>query len=402
MPLLELSPVLVAVGWTGTHWPALVLFVGTALLTFYTFAGYPLLIRCIARNRPPLDAPPVTNLPVSIVLVVHNEEARIVARLQNLADTDYPADAIEVIVVSDGSTDRTVEIARSCGLTRLTVIPLPERSGKAAGLNAALASARGEVIVFADARQRFNRQTLPHLLRWYALPNIGAVSGDLTIESATSQVGGAVSSYWAFEKKLRIAEARIDSCIGCTGAVYSIRRSLYVPIPPDTLLDDVVIPMHVATQGYRVLHDPESHAYDPQSLEPDREVVRKRRTLAGNFQMLFRHPAWLLPWRNRLWLQLASHKYCRVLAPFFLCICYAANALLLTVPGGKVAFAVQTAFYLLGIAGLVFPGLRLRIFSLPAGFLLLNLSAVSGFWHYLRGSHTRLWQPAALTTPGSR
>jgi hypothetical protein len=179
---------------------------------------------------------------------------------------------------------------------------------------------------------------------------------------------------------------------------------LFEPIPDDTLLDDVVIPMQIAMRGYRILHDPAALAFDPQPMEPAAERVRKRRTLAGNFQMLFRHPAWLLPWRNRLWWQLISHKYLRILAPALLALVFLVNVPLLSSPFYRATFAAQCACYMLAALGLTFSNLRSRIFTLPAGFVLLNAGAVLGFLHYLRGSDLHRWDrstavDAPATTP---
>jgi cellulose synthase/poly-beta-1,6-N-acetylglucosamine synthase-like glycosyltransferase len=219
----------------------------------------------------------------------------------------------------------------------------------------------------------------------FADPQVGAVSGALEIERAASGLGSAVETYWRQEKELRAAEAKWDSCIGCTGAVYAIRRALFTPIPDDTLLDDVVIPMQIAVCGHRVLHDPVALAFDPQPLGPAAERVRKRRTLAGNFQMFFRYPAWLFPWRNRLWWQLISHKYLRIFAPALLALVLLANLALLASPFYRAIFVMQCACYTFAALGLAWPGLRSRVFTLPAGFVLLNASAVAGFLHFLRG-----------------
>lgn len=377
-------------GLSADSLAATLLWSAVALLG-YTFAGYPALMRVLGRTR--RSAPPEGGcLPeVTCVVVAFNESARIVARVENLLGADYPAEKLRVVVVSDGSTDDTAARVRALADPRVTLIEQPTRSGKAAGLNAALAQCRGEVVVFADARQRFEPRTIRCLARHFADPAVGAVSGSLEIEPAASGVGRAVDAYWRMEKRLREDEARFDSCIGCTGAVYAIRRELYEPIAPDTLLDDVVIPMQIAVRGSRVLHDPEAVAYDPQTLEPAREQARKRRTLAGNFQMLFRHPQWLLPWRNRLWWQLISHKYLRLASPPLLVLAFATNAALLHAPFYRALFAAQCCFYGLAFAGMALR-LRARVFALPAGFVFLNAAIVRALWHYAAGSNLHHWR----------
>ncbi len=295
-------------------------------------------------------------------------------------------------MISDGSTDATVERARGLRETRVEIVERPQRAGKAAGLNLALARCTAEIVVFADARQRFAPDALALLTAHFADPAIGAVSGALAIAPAVSATGAGVDAYWRYEKSLRAAESRFDSCIGCTGAIYALRRTLFSPIPEDTLLDDVVIPMQAAVQGARVIHDSDAHAFDPQSLEPEVERRRKQRTLAGGFQMLFRHPAWLLPWRNRLWWQIISHKYLRLLAPGLLAAALAANIVLVAQPLFAGCLAVQVGFYLVAAFGWV-PALRRWKFAkLAAGFVFLNLQVVRGLRYYLAGAGRGGWR----------
>ena len=361
-------------------------------LLFHTFAGYGALMALLARGRGGEKKNASAPLPdVCVVVVAHNEEARIGARVADLLAADYPAEKLRVLVVSDGSTDATAARAAAVDSARVTVLVQPVRAGKAAGLNAALAQATAEVIVFTDARQRFAPDAIARLAAHFAEPRLGAVSGALEIDAAASAAGAGVDAYWRYEKFLRAAEARFDSCIGCTGAIYAIRRALFTPLPADTVLDDVVIPMRLAVAGHRVGHDPAARAFDPQPLEPAAEKIRKRRTLAGNFQMLFRHPAWLLPWRNRLWWQLLSHKYLRLAAPVFLLTLLAASAALAAQPFYRAALALQLAGYLAAALGLLFPALRGKIFALPAGFVFLNLSVVRAFLHYLTSADLHRW-----------
>lgn len=377
----------------GLNSPALAaaLFWTAGIVLFFTFAGYPLLMRWLGRKpRVPLRTNADGWPTVTAVVVAYNEGQRIVTRVENLVGADYPPEKLSIIVVSNGSTDDTAERVRAMGDLRIAVLEQAGRAGKAAGLNDALAQCRSEIVAFSDARQRFEPATLPRLVRHFADPSVGAVSGSLEIEPSAHGVASAVDAYWRMEKRLRADEARFDSCIGCTGAVYAIRRDLFVPIPEDTVLDDVVIPMHVAEQNRRVLHDSEAIAYDPQTLDPAREKVRKQRTLAGNFQMLFRYPRWLLPWKHRLWWQLIAHKYLRLAAPPLLAIVFLASFFLRTRPFYGFAFYGQVIFYVLAALGIV-TRLKSRYLSLPAGFVFLNAATVRALWHYLTRSNLHLW-----------
>jgi cellulose synthase/poly-beta-1,6-N-acetylglucosamine synthase-like glycosyltransferase len=193
------------------------------------------------------------------------------------------------------------------------------------------------------------------------------------------------------ETSVRQSESDFDSCVGCTGAVCAIRRSLFQPVPQDTILDDVVIPMQIALSGHRVIYDSCAEAFDPQPLDPRAETRRKARTLAGNFQMLLRYPAWLLPWSNRLAFQLISHKYLRLAGPLLLLCALAASAALNAIPLYRACLAIQLLLYLLAAAGLALPSLRTRLFSIPAGFLFLNLMTLRGFLRYFFGPRGGAW-----------
>lgn len=364
----------------------------------YTFVGYGAIVRWLAiqvdsERTPPREA---EQQRIVTVLVAHNEAARLSGRIENLLSQEFPAEQRDIIVISDGSTDSTGEVLGRFGsIPGLLVVEQAPRSGKARCINVALnlpAARAADVVVFADARQRFEPSAIARLLRWFADPEVGAVSGALDIAPSVTGVGDAIGTYWSGEKALREAESIHDSCIGCTGAIYAIRRTLFAPIPEDTLLDDVVIPMQIALQGYRTIFDPHARAFDPQPLEPQSELARKRRTLAGNFQMLFRYPEWLLPWRNRLWWQLVSHKYLRLAAPAFLLLALWSSGMLASRhPGFTFAFALQVAAYLLGAIGVFCPKLRNPIFAIPGAFLLLNTSTVRALIHYLFTSTPHHW-----------
>ncbi|MEQ2005605.1 MAG: glycosyltransferase family 2 protein [Limisphaerales bacterium] len=356
----------------------------------YTFLGYPLLIGLLAKlaAKPLAKSPPAIPPAVSVVLVAFNEEDRIVPRVENLLAANYPADKLEVLVVTDGSTDSTVAKLRALLDPRVRVLVREQRSGKSACLNAAIPQARGEIVVLCDARQRFAPHTIPELVANFSDPALGAVSGSLEIDPAATGVGGGVDLYWKLEKFIRASEGRFCSTIGATGAVYAIRRELFQPIPSDTILDDVVIPMQIAVNpGKRVSFDPSAPAYDPQTTDPAKEKRRKMRTLAGNFQMLAHHPGWLLPWRTRLWWQLLSHKYSRIVAPVFMVTMFASNAVLAGEPFYRPVFFAHLAFYALAALGLALPSLRLKLFSVPAGFVFLNLMTVGGCVNWLRGAY---------------
>jgi biofilm PGA synthesis N-glycosyltransferase PgaC len=215
----------------------------------YTYAGYPIAIWALARlaGRRVFKQPIVPR--VSVVVPCYNEEGNIEARIRNLETSDYSADNLEIIVFSDGSTDGTTEAASRAASARTRVLAHSLRRGKAAALNSAIRDASGEVIVFADARQRFDPGAIRELVSNFADPTVGAVTGELILAGKThSSLGDAQGLYWTYEKWIRKNESRFDSSIGATGAIYAIKRELWRPLPDSTILDDVYTPMRISLE----------------------------------------------------------------------------------------------------------------------------------------------------------
>lgn len=377
--------------WTIIFWAS---FAGL----LYTFPGYPFIVSAWARlrGRPAKKSAPETWPDVTAVIIAHNEQERIPVKIENLLESDYPPEHLNILVVSDGSTDGTAEAVRRLNDPRVNVLALDERGGKARGLNAAMERVETEITVYADARQRFEKGTVRELVENFSDPDVGAASGALFVEASADGLGKGMDVYWRLEKVIRESEGRLDSCIGCTGAVYAIRTALYKPMPEDTLIDDVVTPMQIVMQGYRVTFDREARAWDPQTLAPEKEAIRKTRTLAGNFQILSRYPQWLLPWANRTWLHLLSHKYMRLAAPLLLVTQFTANAMLAGRPFYMALFCGQLLFYALAAFGLARGGGNGPLY-IPGGFVFLNINVVRGFLMYVRGDYKGAWKMAAHT-----
>jgi cellulose synthase/poly-beta-1,6-N-acetylglucosamine synthase-like glycosyltransferase len=362
----------------------ILLLVACLLAVFYTQVGYACAMWLLARWFPRGHD---TTLPlpdaITVVLCVHNGAKEIEQRLRNLAACHWEGGR-EILVFCDGCEDDTAARADGAGIAGVRVLASTEQRGKWAALNDAIKSASHPIVVFADLRQTYDPDALKKLAEAFRDPAVGAVSGLLEIAASGSGGGRGVDLYWRIERKLREWEARFDSVIGCTGAIYAIRRELFTELTPGTILDDVVIPMQIALQGRRIAYEPRAVAFDPQDLDPVREKGRKLRTLVGNFQMLEQHPRWLLPWRNRLWWQLLSHKVARLTVPWLL-----GTIAILTVATTKSPFiwsllGLQALCYTLGILGWVCPGLRTRWVTVPAGFLLLQWSCALALPAYLR------------------
>lgn len=376
------------------------LFWTAAAVVIYSYVGYPALLAALARWRP---APAVRKAPclpsVSLVMVAHNEEERLAAKLRNCLDLDYPRDLLEILVASDGSRDGTEEIARSFARDGVRLLSLPGPAGKPTALNQAIPAARGEVVVLCDVRQRLARDALRELVANFADPTVGAVSGELHIEAPSgSPAGEGVGFYWRYEKRCRRLESRLDSTVGATGALYALRRELFRPIDPRTILDDVAIPLDVVAAGYRVVFEPGARAYDREAESAEKEYRRKVRTLAGNYQLVALRPSLLSPRRNRLFWQLVSHKLSRLAVPWCLLTLLGASLLLSLRPGliYRLLLAAQVLFYGLAAAGGLLQRLpvRVRALSLPYAFALLNMAAASSLLGFLRGTQRVAWKQA--------
>ena len=322
----------------------------------YTYIGYPLLLsawRALGRKRVRKGE---IRPSVSVIVAVYNEERTIERKLKNLFDLDYPAPLLEIIVSSDGSTDQTeAKVSRWQAQhpngPSLLLLTAPAHVGKAAALNRAAAHARGEVLVFTDARQRLDRNAVSMLVSNFADERVGAASGELILIDRPRGEGAAgVGLYWRYEKWLRKMESDVDSMLGATGAIYALRKTLYDPIPSETILDDVLIPMQAVFKGYRTVFEPRALAYDVVAKRTDSEFVRKVRTLSGNYQLLWEiGPLW--SWRkNRVFFQYFSHKVARLTVPFMLMLLLSSNLFLLQ--GIYFAFFwLQVVWYGLALLG---------------------------------------------------
>jgi len=375
-----------------TFWLAL-------LLLGYLYVGYPLVAWLRARVSPhPHRREPIAPA-VTLVVVAHNEAERIEGRIRNLLNLDYPAAQLDIIIASDGSTDDTVERARMHADARVAVLAFRFRRGKPAVLNDVVPSARGDIVVLADARQRFESDSVTALVSNFADPSVGAVSGELMLSPGTTAAGDGAGFYWGYEKFMRRCESRSDSTAGATGAIYAIRRTLFEPIPADTILDDVLIPLRMVRRGYRVLFDAKARAIDGPSATGRQEFVRKARTIAGTFQ-LFCRERWLLnPLRNRIWFQTMSHKGLRLAAPLLHAAVLATCIGLRDLPMYRLMLFAQAAFCGAAVAGWAegHRTRRLRIVTVPYAICLMHWATIVACVRFVTGHQQVMWDRVTPT-----
>jgi glycosyltransferase involved in cell wall biosynthesis len=322
-------------------------------------------------------------------MVVRNEEAIIARKLDNLLTLDYPHDKLDVVVVSDGSSDGTAAIlAGYAGNSRVRIVLKPASQGKAAGLNDAIRVASGDVLLFTDARQQIEPEALRLLIENFADTEVGAASGELMLGDPTNgETGKGMGLYWRVEKKIRELESASSSVVGATGAIYCARRTLVAasPLPQGAILDDVLLPMQVVRQGSRVIFDARARAWDSPDLGDGREFSRKVRTLTGNYQLLQIAP-WLVGAQNPIRFEFISHKLLRLAVPFALLALLIAS---LALPASfyRVALAAQLAFYALSLVALsnFKIGPLSRVADPARTFVVLNSAAVIAFLNFVTG-----------------
>ena len=313
----------------------------------YTLFGYPLLLGLMARWRARPVRKAAWPATVSVILPVHNGERWMAAKLESILALHYPSELVEILVVSDGSTDSTETIVRRfTDRAKIEFLAVPKR-GKAAALNTALERGTGEILFFTDVRQELHKDSLANLIACFADPQVGVASGELVIRDGAGHEEESVGLYWKYEKWIRKQLSRLDSMPGATGCIYAMRRELASPLPEGTLNDDMYLPLGAFFEGFRVIMDESALAFDyPTPLAA--EFRRKVRTLAGVYQIVRSYPALLGP-GNRMWIHFVSHKLARLLMPWAMIVAAVAS-FGLPAPWRFWAVGVQAFAYALALA----------------------------------------------------
>jgi hypothetical protein len=357
----------------------------------YPYAIYPLLLVAwnrIAGSRTPT---PVAGFEptVSVILPVHNEARRLVAKIENLLALDYSAAKLQLIVVGDGCTDDSLERAQAAGAGRVLTVPLARRSGKAAGLNAGLEHATGEIVVFTDAAILLDRDSLKALVAHFANAEVGCVSGEDYVEG-----GGNEGLYGRFELLLRREEAKLHSIAGASGCYYAERRALCRPFVAG-MAPDFLSVLQVVRSGHRALAEPRARGAMTATQDQRAEFTRKARTFLRGLTALFGNAALLNPLTfPRFAFILWSHKLARWLGPLAMLGCLVSAFALRADPLYATFLWLQVGLYLLAIGALIVPGLaRFMPARLAAFFLLVNAAAAQALLLYMVGRRQELWEP---------
>ena len=363
---------------------------------FYVYVGYPALLFVVSavrrRRRPEADCTPM----ISVLIAACNEEAGIAKKLEQTLQLDYPADQLEILVLSDGSEDRTDEIVRACPDPRVRLVRIPTRQGKTRAQNEGVRHARGEILVFSDATTVYHPLALKYLASNYQDPGVGAVSGRYQYFDAnqTSPTGLGTIAFWNYENNIKVWQSRISTLTGCCGCIYSVRKSAYTDLPAD-IISDLVQPLWVIQKGGRVVFEDRALAYEQTTESTSEEFTMRVRVITRGMRGLLSVPELLKPWKHP-WIafQLFSHKILRWMVPILLLLLLADNLFLVGQPYYRGLLILQLGFYALALLQIVVPlHRRWKPLGVPLYFCTLNAAALIGVIELLRGKRHVMWQP---------
>lgn len=375
------------------------------LLIAYVYVLYPVIIFALAsivqtrrdfryilkradRRAQDTESPPFPS--VSIVIAVYNEEDVLEDRIANCLSVDYPLEKLEILIASDGSTDRTNEIAARHAGERVKLIALADRNGKAFALNQAIPQARGEILLLTDSNTTYEKGAVRKLVRHFRDPAVGGVCGELRVRPFDEATAGE-SVYWKYENVLKFMESRLDMTLGANGGIYAIRREAFRSIPDGTIVDDFVVFLNVRKAGFKTLFDPEAVAYERSAPSLRDEYRRKVRIGAGDLQAIGLAARFLSPTAGAVSFSFWSHKVLRWLVPFLLVGLLVANAALARESRFFLAaLGLQGVFYAAAIAGSIFSACKW--FKLPYYFVSMNTALLHGFVRYAIGTQKGTWE----------
>jgi poly-beta-1,6-N-acetyl-D-glucosamine synthase len=379
------------------------LFLVSMLTLFYIYVGYPILVGLAARVRGTRrigKAAPGDSVPtLTLIVAAYNEEKVILEKIRNSLTLDYPRDRLEIVIATDGCTDDTNDIIRTFASAGVTLRATFPRRGKTRVLNDAIPHASGEIVVLSDANAMYSAGALRTLVRHFIDPAVGGVTGDVKIVNDSVAFGSSEGLYYRYERFLMEQESNLGALIGVDGAMYAIRKELFSPPSDNIVLDDLVISMNVARQGYRLVYDPEALAFEQATPEMSQEFKRKVRIVAGGFQALVQREGLPQVHQGRLWFAYVSHKLLRWLTPFALLVCLiSAVALTSRRPLYGWFVAAQVAFYLAAAVGAHNRRfLASTLVNAAHYFCMVQAAAFLGFWKGILRRQSVMWKKAART-----
>ncbi len=381
-------------GWIIAFWIS-------CIVLFYVYFGYPILILFLSKLIPrPFvkfsedELKDASMLPaISIFIPAYNEEHVIEKKIRNTLELDYPKDKIEIVVASDGSDDKTVEIAKLYS-DKIRLIAYDMREGKTSLINKTIPKLKGEIIIFSDASAMLAVNALKNLISPFKDATIGSVSGLYILRdaSSTSRAEGE-GFYWHYETFLKTNESTFYSILGAHGALYALRKSLFRTLPARAINDDYILPMYGVQQKKRAVYEPGAIATEETTTSVEGEMKRRIRISVGNFQQLILLRKLLNPFRGRIAFEFLSHKFLRSFSFLFMIILFISN-IFIPIPGFRIFLPLQILFYAVGLSGVIFFKNKKMpvLFMIPFYLIIINYAALIGLFKYLSRTQKVTWE----------
>ena len=368
-------------------------------LVIHSYVIYPLIVKVWSSFKGKPDFGDQTYVPtISLLMSVYNEEAIIIAKLDNFSKLDYPRDRVEILIGSDCSSDNTIPLIESVDSMHIRSFHFDQRRGKAAVLNDLALMAKNEILVFSDANTFYAPDALKKMARHFAVPEIGGVCGNLHLSTTTRNSGGKGEvAYWRYENSIKESEGKIKTTFGATGGIYALRRNLYRQLPTDkAVTDDLLLPLFAVQQGFRVVYDVLAEGWEDTTSSTLKEFERKIRIGAANFNGLVEVLPLLHPKYGFIAFGLFSHKLIRWIIPFLLITIFV-TTIILNQQGGvyRWIFGAQFIFVCVASVGYILDKISrpVMLFTLPYYFIVANLGLLLGFFRFVKGSQKAAWSP---------
>ncbi|WP_439554741.1 glycosyltransferase family 2 protein [Dyadobacter sp.] len=372
-------------------------------VVFYTFLGYGIVLYILVRLRRMIKGRrPVPGFDqefptLTLIIAAYNEESIIEEKIANTLQLSYPADKLSLVFVTDGSSDRTPELVAA--YDKIKLMHTPVRSGKILAMHRAMKEVNSEVVVFTDANTFLNKDALMLIARHYADPTVGAVSGEKRVQQEeVSDATAGEGFYWKYESTLKKWDSELYSVVGAAGELFSVRNSLYTDVEPDTILDDFMISMRIAQQGYRIIYEPAAYASELSSEDIKEELKRKVRIAAGGIQSILRLKKLLNPFHAPLLsFQYISHRVLRwTVTPFLMILSFVLNIWIVAEGGGwfySIILVGQVLFYGAALLGWLLEKRKIKVKALfvPYYFCVMNYAVLAGIRRYIKGSQSAAW-----------
>lgn len=375
-------------------------------IVFYTFAGYGILLYLLVRIRRAVKgkrtvATDITDWPtLTLIVAAYNEASIMEEKIANTLSLVYPENKLELRFVTDGSSDNSPDIIAR--YPQIKLMHSPERRGKINAIHRAMDEVHSDIVIFTDANTFLNKEALTNIVRHYQDEKVGAVSGEkrVHIEDVSDATAGE-GFYWKYESTLKKWDSELYSVVGAAGELFSVRRSLYEPVPPDTVLDDFMISLLIAQKGYRIVYEPDAYAMEHSSENTKEELKRKVRIAAGGIQSILRLKKLMNPFRFPvLSFQYISHRVLRwTVTPFLMILALLLNIWIVLRGAGliyEILLVCQVLFYGASLLGWIMEQRKVKIkaFFVPYYFCLMNYAVMAGIFRYTFSNQSAVWEKA--------